>query len=188
LLLLVTYTQLSLSQGKGRRQDDNPTRIRLQFQLDHKAAFFLLHFHHQQRLQSPLYTLYYHSETPLSTEYPLRTYLSTVQLKTDEFMTTIENLKTIGWSSLAQPLATQTSFAGSEAKIAQITNTVQTTSATRYPLNFALERHLTITSLTSSTDPFAEADEDTGQVQQSQSYIHIRIQRTFNNPLLLTVC
>ena len=32
--------------------------------------------------------------------------------------------------------------------------------------------------LTCLVDPFAEADEDTGQVQQSQKYIHIRIQRT----------
>jgi hypothetical protein len=28
------------------------------------------------------------------------------------------------------------------------------------------------------TDPFAEADEDTGETKQSQNYIHIRIQRT----------
>lgn len=28
-------------------------------------------------------------------------------------------------------------------------------------------------------DPFAEADEDTGETKQSQNYIHIRIQRTF---------
>ena len=27
------------------------------------------------------------------------------------------------------------------------------------------------------TDPFAEADEDTGETKQSQNYIHIRIQR-----------
>jgi translation initiation factor 1 (eIF-1/SUI1) len=32
-------------------------------------------------------------------------------------------------------------------------------------------------------DPFAEADEDTGQVQQSQQYIHIRIQRMFKSLL-----
>jgi hypothetical protein len=32
-------------------------------------------------------------------------------------------------------------------------------------------------------DPFAEADEDTGQVKQSQQdYIHIRIQRTLRLP------
>ena len=31
-----------------------------------------------------------------------------------------------------------------------------------------------------STDPFAEADEDTGETKQSQNYIHIRIQRTFD--------
>ena len=29
------------------------------------------------------------------------------------------------------------------------------------------------------TDPFAEADEDTGETRQSQNYIHIRIQRMF---------
>lgn len=28
-----------------------------------------------------------------------------------------------------------------------------------------------------SSDPFAEADEDTGETKQSQNYIHIRIQR-----------
>lgn len=28
-----------------------------------------------------------------------------------------------------------------------------------------------------TTDPFAEADEDTGETKQSQNYIHIRIQR-----------
>jgi hypothetical protein len=30
-----------------------------------------------------------------------------------------------------------------------------------------------------ATDPFAEADEDSGQTTQTQEYIHIRIQRTF---------
>ena len=34
------------------------------------------------------------------------------------------------------------------------------------------------------TDPFAEADEDTGETKQSQNYIHIRIQREFTSPLL----
>lgn len=28
-----------------------------------------------------------------------------------------------------------------------------------------------------NADPFAEADEDTGETKQSQNYIHIRIQR-----------
>jgi hypothetical protein len=32
--------------------------------------------------------------------------------------------------------------------------------------------------LTALSDPFAEADEDTGETKQSQNYIHIRIQRT----------
>lgn len=31
-------------------------------------------------------------------------------------------------------------------------------------------------------DPFAEADEDTGETKQSQNYIHIRIQRTYLPP------
>lgn len=33
-------------------------------------------------------------------------------------------------------------------------------------------------------DPFAEADEDTGEVKQTQNYIHIRIQRTCLIPLV----
>ncbi|KAJ5377750.1 uncharacterized protein N7496_005159 [Penicillium cataractarum] len=40
-------------------------------------------------------------------------------------------------------------------------------------------------------DPFAEADEDTGETKQSQNYIHIRIQRMSHNPtprsLIVTV-
>jgi translation initiation factor 1 (eIF-1/SUI1) len=36
--------------------------------------------------------------------------------------------------------------------------------------------------LTSTSDPFAEADEDTGEAKQSQNYIHIRIQRTLSLP------
>ena len=35
-----------------------------------------------------------------------------------------------------------------------------------------------LTAITVITDPFAEADEDTGETKQSQNYIHIRIQRT----------
>ena len=41
-------------------------------------------------------------------------------------------------------------------------------------------------------DPFAEADEDTGETKQSQNYIHIRIQRTSlsprSNSLLPSIC
>ena len=36
-------------------------------------------------------------------------------------------------------------------------------------------------------DPFAEADEDTGETKQSQNYIHIRIQRTLH-PLFDIYC
>ena len=35
----------------------------------------------------------------------------------------------------------------------------------------------TCADLTCDTDPFAEADADTGETKQSQNYIHIRIQR-----------
>lgn len=38
---------------------------------------------------------------------------------------------------------------------------------------------MNIADLPPSTDPFAEADEDTGETKQSQNYIHIRIQREF---------
>jgi hypothetical protein len=30
-----------------------------------------------------------------------------------------------------------------------------------------------------ATDPFADADEETGETNQSQNYIHIRIQRAY---------
>ena len=34
-----------------------------------------------------------------------------------------------------------------------------------------------VANILDQTDPFAEADEDTGETKQSQNYIHIRIQR-----------
>ena len=37
------------------------------------------------------------------------------------------------------------------------------------------------------TDPFAEADEDTGEAKQSQNYIHIRIQRMLHSTILCPV-
>jgi len=40
-----------------------------------------------------------------------------------------------------------------------------------------LDRNLA--DLCPSLDPFAEADEDTGETKQSQNYIHIRIQRMY---------
>ncbi|XHG09272.1 Eukaryotic translation initiation factor eIF-1 [Aspergillus wentii] len=39
----------------------------------------------------------------------------------------------------------------------------------------------------SYTDPFAEADEDTGETKQSQNYIHIRIQQRNGRKTLTTV-
>jgi len=38
-----------------------------------------------------------------------------------------------------------------------------------------------------SFDPFAEADEDTGETKQSQNYIHIRIQQRNGRKTLTTV-
>ncbi|KAJ0326252.1 hypothetical protein COL5a_007076 [Colletotrichum fioriniae] len=38
-----------------------------------------------------------------------------------------------------------------------------------------------------SYDPFAEADEDTGETKQSQNYIHIRIQQRNGRKTLTTV-
>ena len=40
-------------------------------------------------------------------------------------------------------------------------------------------------NLLTFADPFAEADEDTGETKQSQNYIHIRIQRMVNPPKYL---
>ena len=37
------------------------------------------------------------------------------------------------------------------------------------------------------TDPFAEADDDTGEAKQSQNYIHIRIQQRNGRKTLTTV-
>jgi hypothetical protein len=42
--------------------------------------------------------------------------------------------------------------------------------------------HITLANIPGYTDPFAEADEDTGETKQSQNYIHIRIQREFTLP------
>ncbi|KAK8230370.1 translation initiation factor SUI1 [Phyllosticta capitalensis] len=50
--------------------------------------------------------------------------------------------------------------------------------------------HCSLTStvtLTPSADPFAEADEDTGETKQSQNYIHIRIQQRNGRKTLTTV-
>lgn len=33
-----------------------------------------------------------------------------------------------------------------------------------------------------ATDPFAEADDDTGDIKKVENHIHIRIQRTFSPP------
>ncbi|TQS39097.1 hypothetical protein Golomagni_00382 [Golovinomyces magnicellulatus] len=38
-----------------------------------------------------------------------------------------------------------------------------------------------------TVDPFAEADEDTGEIKQSQNYIHIRIQQRNGRKTLTTV-
>jgi hypothetical protein len=51
---------------------------------------------------------------------------------------------------------------------------------TQQQLSLCLHQFLskiTLANIPCYTDPFAEADEDTGETKQSQNYIHIRIQR-----------
>jgi hypothetical protein len=52
---------------------------------------------------------------------------------------------------------------------------------------FLSQEHLkaSLANIPCHTDPFAEADEDTGETKQSQNYIHIRIQREFTFPTLM---
>jgi translation initiation factor 1 len=45
----------------------------------------------------------------------------------------------------------------------------------------------TLLTFSLATDPFAEADEDTGETKQSQNYIHIRIQQRNGRKTLTTV-
>ena len=48
----------------------------------------------------------------------------------------------------------------------------------RFPHGYIVfETSLVTDCVLCSLDPFAEADEDTGETKQSQNYIHIRIQR-----------
>jgi hypothetical protein len=95
-------------------------------------------------------------------------------------MTTIENLKTIGWSSpfLAQPPYHQLcrSVPIRQRRSTEFESCLDPLPAIKHAI---LEEHEF--KLTYLVDPFAEADEDTGQVQQSQQYIHIRIQRMFQS-------
>lgn len=95
----------------------------------------------------------------------------------------IENLKTFGGSSLAQAAAINfpfpfytASFTGSASDAASDMSSLFISPSRLHwaylvpPLDYLL---------TPLTDPFAEADDDTGQ-SQAQSAIHIRIQRMAN--------
>jgi hypothetical protein len=85
-------------------------------------------------------------------------------------MSSIENLKSFG-ESLVHIISKHPTI----QQIAVVFHNVVT------PLSSLSSALIAVTRLTflCSTDPFAEADEDTGETKQSQNYIHIRIQRKF---------
>jgi hypothetical protein len=97
-----------------------------------------------------------------------------------EFMS-IENLKTFGeftpplppttlWSSLKRQRQT---FRALRVSLAAESCSVCAR------INSYLRSGWLSANIPCHTDPFAEADEDTGETKQSQNYIHIRIQREF---------
>ncbi|XTI90158.1 eukaryotic translation initiation factor eIF-1 [Cenococcum geophilum] len=88
-----------------------------------------------------------------------------------EFMS-IENLKTF-----AAPTAHLQLYAREDATLSA--------RFSRLPVLSVVETPLLTFSL--ATDPFAEADEDTGETKQSQNYIHIRIQQRNGRKTLTTV-
>ena len=165
-------------------QDDNPTRIKSTPSSNHKAAVFLLHSHHQQLLQSPLFTFHDHSEAILNHRHPISQFTQhrTTQDRRvyDDYRKPQNYRSVIPGTAPCHALSFCTCFARRALKRHCINH------EHRFPFSLTIPRARSFTSrvLTILTDPFAEADEDTGQVQQSQSYIHIRIQRMFvNTPL-----
>ncbi|KAL9122739.1 MAG: hypothetical protein Q9187_000700 [Circinaria calcarea] len=100
----------------------------------------------------------------------------------------IENLKTFGeWGFLAQPLTHPATRAASPTQTAHGQRTHVSAAAER-PLSSGgvLVECISLTAF-SPIDPFAEADEDTGETKQSQNYIHIRIQQRNGRKTLTTV-
>ena len=92
-------------------------------------------------------------------------------------MTTIQNLKTFGKQPLPSRPCHHFTF---QRRFTAIPVIALSTSWRVHLLFRAAEmmRKLGKHILTWNADPFAEADEDTGEAKQSQNYIHIRIQRT----------
>ncbi|WEW57512.1 Eukaryotic translation initiation factor eIF-1 [Emydomyces testavorans] len=93
----------------------------------------------------------------------------------------IENLKTFASTSFVTRIDRYEGTPGSDYQVSFIPSLSVRSSESR-DVGFAallLKR--------GSCDPFAEADEDTGDTKQSQNYIHIRIQQRNGRKTLTTV-
>ncbi|KAG4262571.1 eukaryotic translation initiation factor eIF-1 [Fusarium proliferatum] len=101
---------------------------------------------------------------------------------TSEFMS-IENLKTYGESLFATLKKSSPSEFGIHLRGSSRLSDIGLSSRTFVPAFVPEKPHLTIATL----DPFAEADEDTGETKQTQNYIHIRIQQRNGRKTLTTV-
>lgn len=98
------------SVGSCRRQDHSPTKL-TQTRWHEAASSFILTNNALSNLHSTASTNNYKGRNRFhQLDTNLYNQLSTILHKTDEFMTTITNLRTIGWSSLPQPLATSHPF------------------------------------------------------------------------------
>ncbi|OHE95881.1 eukaryotic translation initiation factor eIF-1 [Colletotrichum orchidophilum] len=105
--------------------------------------------------------------------------------RTDEFMS-IENLKSYGTSLL-------------HSSLLHLRQSPPCSFHSLGTLSFWRSEHVALDLLTApifhhqntdyirALDPFAEADEDTGETKQSQNYIHIRIQQRNGRKTLTTV-
>jgi hypothetical protein len=95
----------------------------------------------------------------------------------------IENLKTFGEPPL--PYSKNVfcgEKGGSRAVVRMIFSVLRMSRAPFFRVPFKPYRRSfwsATANIRRHTDPFAEADEDTGETKQSQNYIHIRIQREY---------
>jgi hypothetical protein len=93
----------------------------------------------------------------------------------------IENLKTFGEPLL--PCSTDVFCGEEDGVIVRMDFTVLRMSRApflRLPIkSYRISFWSAAANIPRHIDPFAEADEDTGETKQSQNYIHIRIQRKY---------
>ncbi|KAF5649587.1 eukaryotic translation initiation factor eIF-1 [Fusarium sp. NRRL 25303] len=102
----------------------------------------------------------------------------------------IENLKTYGESLFATLQKSYPSGFGIHLRGSSRLSDIGLSSRTFVPAFVPDKPHVEspLISLTIATlDPFAEADEDTGETKQTQNYIHIRIQQRNGRKTLTTV-